>query len=273
MSYIIYGREICPETSRQHWQGYVEFKNSIRQSRVKRLLSGAHIERRAGSVEAAVSYCRKDGDFTEHGTISNQGKRSDLESISNAISTGESTLANIAISHPSKFVQYGRGFTFLSAISSSATQRVWRSVSVEIWWGVTGSGKTRKWFESYWPDCYRFQYSKNNDWWCGYERQKNICFDEFASQIMLSNMLMYCDGHPMRLEVKGAHAYANWDSVTIISNENPQTFYSNCPIEKRNAFARRITKVLQFTGEDIIESNSFAFANLPADFVTADANV
>lgn len=269
MSYLIYGREICPQTSRQHWQGYVEFKNSIRQSRVKRLLLNSHIERRAGSVESAVSYCRKDGDFTEHGQQSQQGKRSDLESISNAISTGESTLAAVAISHPSKFVQYGRGLTFLSAVSSSATQRVWRSVSVEIWWGETGTGKTRKWFETHWPNCYRFQYSRNNDWWDGYERQPAICFDEFSSQIMLSNMLMYCDGHPMRLEVKGAHAYANWTSITIISNDNPNTFYHNCPSEKRRAFARRITKVLHFTSEGITETDSFRF-NESVEFVTDD---
>lgn len=271
MSYLIHGSEICPQTSRHHWQCYCEFKRSIPGSRAIRLFPNSHIERRNGTANQAASYCRKDGSYNEHGTISAQGTRTDLRSVAESISSGESSLAEIAISNPSLFTQYGRGLTFLSASVNQSRQLLWRNVTLEIWWGATGTGKTRTWFERYWPDCYRYQYSRNNEWWCGYERQPAICFDEFNSQIMLSNMLMYCDGHPQRLEVKGAHTYANWTSVTIISNDNPQTFYSNCPVEKRRAFARRVTKVIEFKSDNTTaEFDSFSFNEQPAELVSAD---
>lgn len=84
---------------------------------------------------------------------------------------------------------------------------------------------------------------------------------------------MYTDHYPMRLEVKGSYAYADWDTVTIISNDNPQTFYSgqNVSHEKRNAFARRVNSVIEMRKNFTQYHFSFSFSNV-ATFVTADVD-
>lgn len=80
-------------------------------------------------------------------------------------------------------------------------------------------------------------------------------------------MLMYLDGYPTRLPIKGGHTYAKWTDVTIISNENPQTWYRGCDQLKRNAFARRIGCVTYLGDKVKIIKNSFAFEENPLEFV------
>lgn len=65
-SYIIYGNEVGLEGT-PHLQGYVCFKNRQRLSAVKKLFPRAHLEIKRGSVQEAIDYCKKDGDFVEEG--------------------------------------------------------------------------------------------------------------------------------------------------------------------------------------------------------------
>lgn len=263
MSYLIYGLEQAGSTGRQHWQGYVEFRTQLSRQRVRSLFPGAHIERRYGSALEAASYCAKDGEYCEHGSLSQPGERTDLTTVADSISTGAQSITDIACSAPSLFVRYGRGLSILSSVSSRKRQRLWRDIQFQCWWGDTGTGKTRTWFSQYGlEDSYRFKYNVGNDYWCGYEGQRNILFDEFESQVLLSNMLMYTDGHPLQLNTKFGHAYANWDTVTIISNSNPQTWYVNCSAERRRAFARRINCVIEYSGCSKIIDFNFAFDNI-----------
>lgn len=165
MSYLCYGRERCSTTGRLHWQCYVEFKTRVTQSTIRTCFGSVHFERRKGSSDQAVEYCRKEGEFTEFGSrmVSQQGKRTDLDRIGQHIINGQS-LTSIAMEFPGKFIQYGRGFQQLDATTRIGRLKAYRHVNVEIWWGKTGMGKTRKFYDNYFPNCYRFQYNKNNDW-------------------------------------------------------------------------------------------------------------
>lgn len=271
-SYLVYGRERCPETGRQHWQCYCELVKQSSLARVRSIFGPCHFERRAGTADQAATYCKKDGVWTEFGTISHSGTRSDLASIGRRILSGE-RIGSIAATDPGKYIQYGRGLDQLGRLVAKTRQRTYRPVYVTIIWGVSGVGKTRSWFDKFGDNGYRFQYSKNNDWWDGYSGEKHILFDEFSSQISLSNMLMYLDVYPMRMEIKGGYTYADWDTVTIISNDNPQTFYhgDHVSTEKRNAFARRINCVIEMRKHYTQYNYTFAFANT-VEFVTADNN-
>lgn len=56
------GEEIAPQTGTPHLQGYIEFKTPRRFATVKRILgSDAHIEKRRGTKQQAIDYCKKDG--------------------------------------------------------------------------------------------------------------------------------------------------------------------------------------------------------------------
>lgn len=63
--YIIYGKEVGASGT-PHLQGFVYFVNAMSLSAAIRKLPGCHVEV-AKSVEAAIEYCKKDGDFTERG--------------------------------------------------------------------------------------------------------------------------------------------------------------------------------------------------------------
>lgn len=83
MRYLVYQRELCPTTDREHWQGYVEFKRNIRTEVGQKLLGDAecHIEKRkAKTGEAAAKYCKKSetsiavGNYHEFGEIAENGE-------------------------------------------------------------------------------------------------------------------------------------------------------------------------------------------------------
>jgi hypothetical protein len=78
MKYLVYGKEICPDTKKLHYQGYVEFDRPIVFGTLKKLLGNkTHLSNRNGTAKQAADYCKKDGDFIEHGQISQQLRRSD----------------------------------------------------------------------------------------------------------------------------------------------------------------------------------------------------
>lgn len=75
MRYLVYQQEICPETGRKHWQGYVEFKSQYGRKAVQLMLGvgECHLEVRRGTAREAAEYCKKEetrfcGPW-EHGVI------------------------------------------------------------------------------------------------------------------------------------------------------------------------------------------------------------
>lgn len=109
-SYLVYGRE-QGDSGTPHLQGYVEFRNRLRFTQVKRLLGErAHVERRRGTPTDAADYCKKDGDFTESGELSTPqpGKRSDLDRALDDIRAGCS-IQDLWSEHSATMVRYSRG--------------------------------------------------------------------------------------------------------------------------------------------------------------------
>lgn len=78
--YIVWGRE-TGDSGTPHLQGFVIFNSSVIFDTAKRRLGDrCHLEPARGSSKQAADYCKKDGDFTEHGDApTQQGKRSDWE--------------------------------------------------------------------------------------------------------------------------------------------------------------------------------------------------
>lgn len=62
VKYLVWQLERCPNTQRLHWQGYLELEGVMRMNAVKQLnplFAAAHFERRAGSQDEAIAYCKK----------------------------------------------------------------------------------------------------------------------------------------------------------------------------------------------------------------------
>ena len=63
-TYVVVGRENCPETGRPHLQCYLEVHPKCRFSTVQAFLPGAHWEpRRSPDPMSAINYCKKGGSF------------------------------------------------------------------------------------------------------------------------------------------------------------------------------------------------------------------
>lgn len=58
---LIAQHEICPDTQREHVQGFVIFKTPQRISALQKILGDkCHVEARKGSKRQAADYCRKE---------------------------------------------------------------------------------------------------------------------------------------------------------------------------------------------------------------------
>lgn len=89
LEYCCIGKEVGP-TGTPHLQGFVCLRKRERLSALRAICARAHWEV-ARTVERAIEYCKKDGDFRELGvkpTEVGQGKRSDLDLFKSAVSGG-----------------------------------------------------------------------------------------------------------------------------------------------------------------------------------------
>lgn len=157
--YASWQREKCPETGKEHFQGYMEFFRPHKLAGVKKWKGWgtAHLEVRKGDRDAAREYTRKqetrvDGPW-EFGTwISGAGHRSDLTGAVATLVESKS-LAKVARDHPNEYVKYYRGFAELQkkicphvetpAFALSAFKHPAMDLALPVvLYGPSGTGKT-----------------------------------------------------------------------------------------------------------------------------------
>jgi hypothetical protein len=61
-SSIIMGKEICPDTQKEHIQGYIEFSKKVRPKNLFKDTT-IHWEKSKGNRQSNIDYCKKDGDI------------------------------------------------------------------------------------------------------------------------------------------------------------------------------------------------------------------
>lgn len=111
VEYIVFGRETAPTTGLPHLQGYVVFVNRRTRASTSTFLGigGIHLEpARATPIEAA-EYCKKDGDYYEHGTLPPaRGERTDISTMVQWIKDQPTrpSEADIACHFPSYYLRY-----------------------------------------------------------------------------------------------------------------------------------------------------------------------
>lgn len=242
-SYATYGREIGSEET-PHLQGYFELKKRKRFSSLKRSfcqvdLAAIHLEMRRGTAQQAADYCQKDGDFFEVGSLSrSQGSRSDLIQLREDL-LAQKSLQDIAQEHFGSFLRYQRGINAFRSIV--APQRMW-PVQVHVWWGKTGTGKTRRVYETV-GDGALYSHP-GGPWFDGYDSQPNVLFDEFSgSYFSLTYLLKLLDRYPMQVPIKGSFVSFVPKSIFITSNYPPEEWYPSAKEEHRAALMRRLTEI------------------------------
>jgi len=233
MSYLIVGIEICPKTGKTHYQGYVELRNRSRLNKVKGLLGmSTHIEARKGTQEEAITYCKKDGNFTEYGARKVQGKRTDLDTIMAMIKEGKPEL-EVADANPQLWCQYRKSMQEYRQLTEP--KRDWVT-EVKYIYGPTGTGKTRAAIEAgavpVTIGSKRFV--------MGYNGEDTVLFDDIDEDTFTRQMwLTLTDRYNCNIETKGS--FRNWKPKTIYvtSNFDPKRLFKDDP-----ACMRRITEII-----------------------------
>lgn len=247
--YIVYQKEKCPETNRDHYQGYIELKTPIRLKACQKLIGDpvAHLEKREGTREQARTYCMKNRSRIEEPIewgewkAGGQGTRNDLHEIGELIVSGEARASDIAESNPSMYIRYHRGLKALQTEIDRKKIKDFRKVEVHILHGEAGTGKTRRAVEQAKGDYHILtQGNGNNLWLDGYTNQKTLIIDDFYGWIKYGKFLTMLDGYKIPIEVKGGFVYPQWEKIIVTSNKPPDEWYSR---GMTPALKRRITSI------------------------------
>lgn len=252
MSYICWGEE-RGENGTFHLQGYVRFTTRKTLDGAKKLLNDRmHLEPAKGNEEQNRNYCKKDGQFTEHGTFDadngKKGRRTDLLTVAEKIKNGAS-VKEVAMDHPETFIINHAGIEKLAKIVKPKPPSQ-RAVTTTILWGPTATGKTHRVRTSY-PGVYSVRPGKNP--WDDYDGEDAILFDEFRCEDWtIVEMNMYLDKWPCRLNCRYNNKEAAWTKVFICANTNPDNWYPNESYMVSDAFKRRITRSYEVLNQEQI---------------------
>ncbi len=257
-SYGIYQLERGDRNSRYHLQGYLCFNQRKRMGFVRSLLgNSAHVESRKGTHQQAKAYNSKEESRVAGPwmwgvePVSQQGRRTDLEEIKEAIKAGTREIT-IAEEYFGQWVRYHKSFarfrTLLTPERNYKTQTI-------VYWGETGTGKTRKVFDEHGSDgVYPLPRSTGNAFWFdGYGGGEHdvLLIDDFYGWLPISFLLKLCDRYPMMVPIKGAMTRFTCHYIYFTSNIPWTDWYKwdeiNGGDELKKAFKRRIDKVVHFT--------------------------
>lgn len=271
--YVVYQREVCPDTGRVHLQGFVCFKVRHTLSAVKRLFrcDEIHVEP-ARYTEAAIDYCLKaeSRQFPEqeprtYGLRTDVpimpmvgGTRSDLAIVAAAIVSGES-VRSVALRQPEIFVRNCRGLAALHEHVAQPSCAEFHPKTVFWFYGPTGTGKTRRAVAEALDltDPSKIYFKTPGPWWDGMNDPEVVIMDDFrASWFPFSQLLNFLDGYQISVPVKGSFTMLRPKFIYITSAKHPEELY--CALEERTEgsvaqLLRRITQIIKI-GEDQVYS-------------------
>lgn len=252
--YLIVQVEVCPDTRREHLQGYVEWRRPVRGSRLRTVTedSGVYFRPRRDSRDAARDYCRKVetrlwGPYeygtwipsTDSGTAS--GRRTDLQRIREAVENGASDY-DIAREHFPEWCRHHRAISRYRALRFNASTEL-RQVRTVLIEGPTGAGKSYRAWELA-PKAFRLvgpNAPGGAIWFDYYEGEEDLIIEDFDGWIPYRLLLTMLDPYPLRLPSKGGFVFARWVRVYITSCVPLDAWY---PARAVPELSRRIAETI-----------------------------
>lgn len=234
----------------RHYQGYVEFSKLKRLSQLKRINPAIHWERRAGTQQQALDYCKglsagktPPQEWHEGGTLSetSQGRRNDIHAAVDTLR--ERGIVAVAQEHPAELVKYHRGFTVLQQFISLPKP----IPEVHLCFGPPDSGKTRRFFDSKPEDFWWRMPISDGLWFDRYHGQRWALIDDFdgrCNKTSLRTLLELLDRYPVDVQVKGAFTAWVPEVIYITTNLHPRDWYDWSDREQQwPSLVRRFTYV------------------------------
>lgn len=222
-------------TGYSHWQVLVVFDKKVRLGGIKSVFGdGIHAE--LSRSDAADKYVWKE-DTRVAGTQFELGARKlkrscpkDWDKIVESCKQGRFDEV------PGDILLRNYGNVKRLAVDYSRPVGIIRTV--EVYWGPTGLGKSRKAWDVAGHDAY--PKDPNTKFWDGYRDHKSVVIDEFRGLINISNLLRWFDRYPVLVEVKGSAVVLKAEKIIITSNLHPREWYPLIDVATYEALLRRL---------------------------------
>jgi len=126
----------------------------------------------------------------------------------------------------------------LRAIASDYSVAIGVVREVKVFWGPTGTGKSRQ----AWEEAGTEAYGKDprSKFWDGYVDQSEVVIDEFRGGIDVAHLLRWFDRYPVRVEIKGSSRPLVAQRIWVTSNLKPQDWYPDLDYQTQDALMRRL---------------------------------
>lgn len=221
-----------------HWQILV-VTGKCRGTRIKSIFGDVNIE--LTRSDAADQYVWKD-DTSVEGTRFELGskpfrrnRKTDWDSVRQQAIRGD--LSEV----PSDV--FVRCYNQLRRIGQDHLQPMAMERTCSVYWGKTGTGKSRR----AWEEASLEAYPKDprTKFWDGYRSHQHVVIDEFRGGIDIAHMLRWLDRYPVIVEVKGSSTVLCASRIWITSNLDPREWYPLADEETKAALLRRLN-ITQF---------------------------
>lgn len=260
VKWFVVGKEVGANGT-PHLQGACVIGKQMSFSTLKKLpgFARAHLERMNGSPQDSLAYCTKEDTAAfQHGSLPNEGKRTDIKNAVARIKAGENLrqLANGDEDGAIAIVKFYKGLTVLRSYCLPPRT----SPPIVIWLhGSTGTGKTRSAFKAGRAFAKHFGggdkdiwiSSGSLRWFDGYDSQSVAIFDDFRAKHVTSFafLLRLLDRYPVSVEFKGG--FVDWSPkvIFITAPSDPKELFHARNVhvpEDINQLMRRISKIFEF---------------------------
>lgn len=253
---------MCDEIAKTlHTHLFIQLKNPIYFSSVKKSFPTAHIEEAQGTAEDNRLYIRKEGKwkdsekgstnlietFEEYGMLpeTGQGRRTDLKNLYQMIKDGYSNIEILEVNPDNILNLQHIDKARLEILYNRYKSERRLNLSVVYVSGQTGFHKSRDILDFH-GDASVYRVTDYKHPFDSYSGEDVLVFEEFRSDLPIGNMLNYLDVYPIQLPARYNNRQACYNFVYIVSNWRLEEQYHNIRIEQPEtyqAWLRRIKKV------------------------------
>lgn len=226
-SYMVLGDEIA-KSGTPHYQGYVCFHKQLSFATVKKLLPGAHLEVMRSTPKQASDYCKKDGKFTEYGTLpvyknTDTGAALKKRKADYELAYELAKKQQLYKIDRGMLIRYGSSLKMIQ--KDHPAQMDDNDYLCGVWlYGPPGVGKSRS---------ARWLYSKAypkplNKWWDGYQGEDFVLMDDIepVHHVLGHHIKQWADHYPFTAEQKGTSVRIRPKIICITSNYTIEEIWS-----------------------------------------------